>query len=156
MEVRCYGVTMKQLRWEQVNLDRKTWSRRKMHGPCGISALKRDGCVHLVHSTKTLFGNLLPTVTFWGKISVNNHGLSHGFQLLLFLVGSRKRSRLFHPSRHDEIRLSLSQLCGVRKKKSRHYSYPSSGHCAPHSFGVENHSTVESTASRPGSIVVPP
>ena len=28
-----------------------------------------------------------------------------------------------HLSRHYEIRLSLPQLCGVKKRKSRHYSY---------------------------------
>ena len=33
--------------------------------------------------------------------------------------------------------MSLSQLCGVRKKKPPSQS-PSSGQCAPHSFGVES------------------
>ena len=54
-----------------------------------------------------------------------------------------------HPSIHYEIRLSLSQLCGVREKKPP-LQLLSSGQCAPHSFGVEGHSLTPSGAQHRG------
>ena len=63
-----------------------------------------------------------------------------------------------HPSRHHEIRLSLSQLCGVKKKAPLQLLSP--GQCAPHSFGVESPSShqrhsIEAWLHR-GAAIMPP
>ena len=58
-----------------------------------------------------------------------------------------------HPSRNHEIRLSLSQLCGIKKAPQQLLC---SGQCAPHSFGAKSRPLDEGTASKYGSIVEPP
>ena len=50
-------------------------------------------------------------------------------------VSSLDGAREIHPSKHYEIRLSLSQLCGVNKAPPQLLG---SGQCAPNSFGVES------------------
>ena len=44
-----------------------------------------------------------------------------------------------HPPRHNEIRLSLSQLCGVNRTPLQ---LPRTGQCAPHSFAEKGFSLV--------------
>ena len=43
--------------------------------------------------------------------------------------------QMIHPSRHYEISLSLSQVCGVNEAP---LELLSSGKCAPQSFGVQS------------------
>ena len=74
------------------------------------------------------------------------HGVSQARHTFL------QRVLVVHPSRHHEICLSLSQLCGVNKAPLQLLN---SGQRAPHLFGVECPLSVGGTAPRPG-IVVPP
>ena len=93
------------------NDDHNTWPSRKMHGPCGVFICKAIRLFAFGSLTEDLVSQMFSNRSFLGPDCAEGHIFSHGFQILLFLSGAQKKSRLqCHSSRDRSTKGVLTWL----------------------------------------------